>query len=209
MYTIESRSTQRKRVIAAIHVAKAHARMCPEHRRLQFDERCIICGNEAPHLSDDLYRDLLRRGTSKSSCSDMNDAELKFILTVFQNAGFKPKRRRMDEMIARSRNGMARGIEKMAPDILGENWEHRLSGYVRKRFGKDSVRFLNIKELQSVYGFLRGVERDQNKEREGQNGDDHRTAGHGEQGESKILTFPGSCARDRAEINQDDEEDEV
>lgn len=209
MHTVVNKNDQRRRMIAAIHVAKHQARMCPVHQRLQFEERCIICGEPAPELTDDQYRDVLRRATGKRSSSDMSSTELKAILTIFQNAGFKPRRReRMSEMIAKSRNGMAKGIEQLAQEVLGDAWERRLSGYIRKRFDKDSVRFLGIKELQSVYGFLRGVQREmERKQEEEQARDDHGPTGHAGQNSENIIAFPGTGAGAGKDDNHEDHEE--
>lgn len=110
-------------------------------------------------LSDEDYRRFIKELTGKDSCKDMSLRELLLVLDGFYVLGFVPKVKLNWDAINFNKDGMCFYIEQTAKAFLGSNWEKRLGGYIKKRFGVDALRFLGFKELLNVFAFLRGTQK--------------------------------------------------
>jgi phage gp16-like protein len=127
----------RKAMIAKIHIAKKEL-----------------------GLEDEDYRFLLKSITGKDSCKYMHEGELEKVLEVLYALGFEPKKKARIENLSFNKEGMIKMIEYHAEIILGDNWKRRLRGYVKKKFGVDDIRWCSYRQLVSVWGFLRAIERE-------------------------------------------------
>ena len=148
----------RKQLIQLIHVAKSHTTECTAcgHLLLDTTETCICGSTESTPISESRYRDSLDLLTGKRSCSDMDERELQKVYGMFQRVGFTPVQTRIDpaRSQAASLRRTRRSIERRAKDFLGDNWEARLNGFVRKSISVDSLEFCDAQQLRKVQGWL-------------------------------------------------------
>lgn len=109
-------------------------------------------------LDDELYRIVLKNATGKDSCKKMTLFELTRVLEVFYRFGFIPKKR-AEVGYMTDKEGMIKQIQSLAEHVMGPGWQKRVRAYIRKRFGKDDLRFLGKAELTGIFAFLRALER--------------------------------------------------
>lgn len=154
----------REKLIQLIHVAKSHTVECSKcgHLKTERDGACM-CGETATEpMSDDRYRASLEQLTGKRSCKNMNIEELQKVYGMFQRVGFKPVQTTFNPVREEysSKERIAYSIRSRAPGVLGENWEARLTGFI-KHMGVDHLDFCDVKQLRKVQGWL---SRTKNKE---------------------------------------------
>lgn len=102
-------------------------------------------------LDDDTYRDVLRLATSgKTSCKDMDIAELERVLYAMQKKGFKPtsKNKGSKPRVAQSRQRMLSKIEALLADD-GKHWNYA-KAMAKRMFGKEAIEFLTDAEMHKL-----------------------------------------------------------
>lgn len=134
-------SKYRKAMLAKIHIAKKEL-----------------------GLTEEEYRKLLKELTGKESCKYMNENELDLVLQAFYLLGWQPKQKLDFAGVNFDKKGMCMAIENLAEEVLGWGWKKRLKGYVKKKFGVDSIYWCNIYQLFKIFAFLRAIERQQQEE---------------------------------------------
>lgn len=142
----------RANLISLIHIAKQHARECPECKAVSYGKICSRCRSDTVPLSDDRYREILAT-YGKGSCRFLSDDGLEKVYQTFIKAGFKPrvnpeKRRKW------SRKGTMAVIRNRAYQCFGPNWEPRVQGFVEKSIGKQNLLSCDDNELRKVVGWL-------------------------------------------------------
>lgn len=111
----------------------------------------IHIGKKELVLDDDTYRDLLWRVTGKRSCKDMNLEQLKDVLKVMEDSGFKPKAAKKygkKPKVIRRRQALMGKIEAMLADMeLSWNYAH---GIGENMFEIKRLEWLSDNQLYKV-----------------------------------------------------------
>lgn len=161
---------KRNAMIARIHIAKSRALTCPECGILQFSalfqDGCPGCGRtDLLPLSDERYRRILMGAGGAPSCRDISDAGLVRVMDVFDTAGFSKEHPYVSPKAeqVRQRQSVVRRIKYRAPRVLGDNWEIRIRGFIRKNFDKESLEFLTADELRMVIGWINRTDKYQKR----------------------------------------------
>ncbi len=161
---------KRNAMIARIHIAKNKALTCPDCELLQFsaqlEDGCPLCGRtDLLPLSEERYRRILMGAGGVPSCRDMSDAGLRRVMDVFDSAGFSKEHPYVSPEAEqnRQRQNVARRIRYRGPQVLGENWEIRVRGFMRKNFDKESLEFLTAEELRTVIGWINRTDKYQKR----------------------------------------------
>lgn len=150
----------RQALIAKIHIAKKAALRCTECGRIHYDEFCPDCGSEIPKvLSDEEYRGTLGMLTGFSSCAEMDEPALQVVGDFFDRCGFKEAYPYVSPAAERKkqRRHVLWNIRRVAPEVLGENWESRVEGFVRNRIGKATLEWCDEEELRKVIGWVNRI----------------------------------------------------
>lgn len=146
---------RRKKQIQLIHVALSKARICV-CGNLFFD--ICTCGRkEGMKLDREAYEAIIFARTGKTSCSEMNTRELSTILAFFNQCGFNRKPFEIRREIREEKDNIIRSIKERARQALGNNWEARLTGYLRKRMHTDQLSFCTLDQLRQVQGFISNI----------------------------------------------------
>jgi len=154
---------QKAKLIQLIHVAKGKARICSCGKWF-FEDHCS-CGNgNGLSLDDETYRALLEGITGKKSSKEMNLKELSEVLDVFRQKGF-PFRLTMPDYLSQEKRRMIASIETRGETTLGQGWEKRVLGFLKKAFGKESLRFCTMNELRAAQGFINRIAKSQKSQR--------------------------------------------
>lgn len=142
MYLVKSSpeyfNKHRKAMLAKIHIAKKEL-----------------------ELTEEEYRTLLREVTGKDSCKYMKVEELDKVLQVLYLFGFVGKKKLNWNSLHFHKDGVCFHLENLARLVMGTAWKKRLQAYIKKRFGVDSIHFLNFSQLCSVFAFLRRIQQQQ------------------------------------------------
>ncbi len=147
----------RRSLMGKIHIAKKVAYTCPDCNRVHFGDYCPDCGNENPVILDDAaYRKILILLTNHSSCAHMSENDLKVVADYFDRAGFKEAHPfvSVKAEARKQRRKVLFHIYKVAPQILGENWESRIEGFVQSKVGKSRLDWCDAEELRKVIGWI-------------------------------------------------------
>jgi hypothetical protein len=148
---------KRHALIARIHIAKSRAQLCSICGRVVFGSYCPACKTEdLQPFTDERYRRILMAAGGYPSCSQIGDQGLMKVMEVFDRAGFaeaypyiSPEKEQ-----ANQKRRVIRHIEIRAPSVLGNSWEARLGGFIRKNFDKASLHFCTPEELRKVIGWI-------------------------------------------------------
>lgn len=161
---------KRNAMIARIHIAKGRALTCPDCELLQFSAQpngsCSLCGcTGLLPLGEERYRRILMGAGGALSCRDMSDAGLRRVMDVFDAAGFSREYPYVSPEAeqSRQRQNVVRRIRHRGPQVLGENWEIRVRGFMRKNFDKESLEFLTAEELRTVIGWINRTDKYQKR----------------------------------------------
>jgi ribosomal protein L32 len=154
---MEMNNNRRRGLVALIHMAKSRAMVCSKCGGIHFQAtECPDCGRRLSHIPDFWYRSILENAGGKDSCALMDEAGLEKVMDVFNEAGYgkaypyvSPKAEQ-----ARQDSAVRRNICRRAEEVLGPNWQGRLAGFVRAKFGKESLSFCGSSELRTVIGWI-------------------------------------------------------
>lgn len=153
----------RNKLIQLIHLAKASFRVCPLLHH-SFYHNCPECERKTRVIKDDEYKKLLISLTNKSSCTNLDYKELSKVLDFFNKSGFKEfkysnLKLRNEEDIRKSTYKMRWSLMQRAKQILGDNHENRLKGFIKKKFPFKRFDELNLKELRLTLGWISRIEK--------------------------------------------------
>ena len=106
-------------------------------------------------LSDDDYRALLQSCAGISSAADIrSEFQFRMVMSGFKKLGFTSAR-----ATARTpRSGFCSAVCARARAVLGDNYESRLAGFLRK-MNRSSLSDCTADELRRVMGFISALER--------------------------------------------------
>ncbi len=139
----------RKQKIKLIHTIKHKLVECVGCSAVR-DGNTVFCQcgqAEAIPLPDKTYRNILERYTGVTSCTQMDDAQLSMMASKFMSMT------NQQEEYVRALGRLIYAINRKAPQVLGETWQKRLQGFIR-RLGRDSLRDCNHQELRKIHGWL-------------------------------------------------------
>lgn len=118
-------------------------------------------------LTDESYRDVLRKITGKESSSKMSDYELKAVIEEFNRLGFDGKHRPVKsgqrKMAKGSQAKMIRGLWLQLRDlgVLKNSSEEALLGYVKRMTDVDDLQWITPGDAGIVInGLRRWIERE-------------------------------------------------
>lgn len=158
----------RQSMIARIHIAREKALRCTSCGRMFFEVsgRCPRCGETGERLPDWFYRQILLSSGGEDSCRRLDDKALVKVMEVFDEAGFarcfphvSPAKEERKARIA-----LQNIIRKRAREVLGNNWEARLQGFLDKSIGRSALSFCSMEELRNVIGWINRAEKYAHKE---------------------------------------------
>ena len=146
---------ERGKLIGIIHQRKAKAMVCDSCGRIYFGSRCPQCHTDGHRIRDEEYRAALTYWTGKPSCSQMDEIELRMVLTALDDAGYQGywEGRKKDHQKHQIKTIQI--IKREASRVLGDNWAERLEAFIDKVVGKPSIYSLDDRELRQVIGWLR------------------------------------------------------
>lgn len=150
---------ERKKLIGLIHQQKAKAKVCDICKKVFFSDKCPDCQAGGHRIRDEEYRSFLQLYAGKTSCSQMDEIELKMVATAFDDLGYRGYWKRRSEEHRRRQTQTIHIIKKEAARVLGEFWADRLDGFVDKVIKKDSLYELDDNELRQVIGWLRRLKK--------------------------------------------------
>lgn len=150
---------ERVKLIGLIHRQKAKAMVCDSCGRIFFSEACPDCRKNAHRMKDEEYRSFLMFHAGKASCSQMDELEMKMIVTAFDDAGWKDYWKRQKASYMKRRTQTIQIIKREAERVLGDSWAERLQGFIDKVIGKSSIYMLDETELRNVIGWLRRLKK--------------------------------------------------
>ena len=102
-------------------------------------------------LDDDCYRAMLQSCAGVDSASKLKtEAQFNAVMAAFKKLGFVS--------IAKKNARQIEAVKAKAANILGDNYEIRLSGYLRK-LGRPNLTACSQQELRRIMGFLSAMER--------------------------------------------------
>jgi len=107
------------------------------------------------------YEEILLSITGKSSCMKMAISELAAVLRYFNGQGFRNRPYEIGNEIRTEKNAMIASIRERGREALGDNWEDRITGFMRSRIGIDDLLFCNLDQLRRIQGFISTVARKQ------------------------------------------------
>ncbi|OSI25085.1 gp16 family protein [Neisseria dumasiana] len=120
-------------------------------------------------MADDAYRAMLERVTGKTSCTQMNLAELQAVVEEMKRMGFKqtaPKGKGIRPHLTKDREALLNKLEALLT-AGGKSWNYA-DGMAKKMFGKDLVRFLTPNQL---YKLVQALQIHTNREQAGKTGE--------------------------------------
>lgn len=152
--------SRRDGLVAAVHVAKKKVRVCSRCGSVTFGRTvCESCGRVLHQMPDCWYRSVLEELTGKDSCSLMEEEELRKVMDYFNQAGFSQLPYVSPRSEQRKQDAAVRAqILRRAAEVLGDNWEARLSGFVAK-MGKTALYSCGSRELRKVIGWINRIDR--------------------------------------------------
>jgi hypothetical protein len=151
---------QKKHFIKLIHVASSNAMVCQKCGHLFF-RKCTCGSEEGMKLDRTAYEEILLSITGKSSCMKMAISELAAVLRYFNGQGFRNRPYEIGNEIRTEKNAMIASIRERGREALGDNWEDRITGFMRSRIGIDDLLFCNLDQLRRIQGFISTVARKQ------------------------------------------------
>lgn len=154
---------QRKALMGQVHVRKAKARVCDKCGRITYTLPCQCGSREAHRLRDDEYRECLRMWTGKSSCTQMDEDELRMARSGFDDCGWAAYWKAQGDAHRRRRLATIALIKKEAERKLGDRWADRLDGFIDRVCGADGIYALDDNGLRQVIGWLRRLKTDEAK----------------------------------------------
>lgn len=113
-------------------------------------------------MEDDVYRAMLARVCGKTSCTQMNLAELQAVAAEMKRMGFKqtaPKGKGMRPHLTPDREALLNKLEALLT-VGDKSWQYA-DGMAKRMFGKDLVRFLTPEQL---YKLVQALQIHTNKE---------------------------------------------
>lgn len=131
----ENEQARRKKMLAAIHIAK----------------------NEALEGDEDIYRGLIRRISSDrtESAGSLSMVELKRVMDDLRRIGWRPRRNPKEEA---QRRALLVVAKKRAFQVMGDGWRNRLDGIARKVAGVDKIEWVRSpKDLRRVLAVINGI----------------------------------------------------
>ena len=153
-----SEKGHRKTLIKLIHTASGRTRVCTACGALFFG-RCLCGRTDGYPLDRVAYEEILESVTKKRSCSDMTLRELSETLRFFNSHGFRNQPFDLNIEIRKEKDSIISSIKERASSILGNNWEGRLTGFLKTRVGVDNLSFCTLDQLRHVQGFLTTIAR--------------------------------------------------
>lgn len=159
---------KRERLVALVHMAKARALVCSKCGSLHFGiSECLQCGRKLSRMPEFWYRSILEAATGYDTCALIDENGLEKIMKIFNEAGFEEAYPYINPRAEQTRQNKAvrRNIYKRAEEVLGDNWQARLAGFVRLSFSKDSLAFCDAHELRKVIGWINRTGKSQKGEK--------------------------------------------
>lgn len=112
-------------------------------------------------LTDESYRDLLRRKTGKDSCTTMNEVELETVFAEFKRLGFKVtkpakkagRRKLADSPQAKMIRGMWLELHQMG--VVKKPSEDALAAYAKRITGVDDLHWIEGKDADKLINTMR------------------------------------------------------
>lgn len=147
----------RQKLIQLIHVARGKTSLCSCGRWI-YGSPCPCGSSYSIRMDEDAYRAFLEGITGKSSAADMDTRELETVLEVFRKKGFQSDFVLRDYM-SKEKRAVISSISARGRSVLGEDWENRVNGFLRKTRNKESLRFCTMPELRAVQGFINRIAR--------------------------------------------------
>ncbi|NQT60794.1 MAG: DUF1018 domain-containing protein [Bacteroidetes bacterium] len=148
---------KREKLIQLIHVARSHTKECLVCGSLIQDssEVCGCGADDFQPMTDGRYRSSLKQLTGFDSCSKLTELQLEKVLDLFKQVGFIPRITKEDpeKSLQNTLRQQVYLVQQKAQEILGENWEGRLDGFLRN-MSRSSLKFCNHNELRKVHGWL-------------------------------------------------------
>ena len=147
--------TRKSKLIKLIHVAKGKTKLCTCGNWI-YNSPCT-CGSktEIP-MDNDAYRAFIEGLTGKASTKDMNISELERVINTFRRKGF-PSNFQLKAYMNDEKRRVISSINQRALEVMGEGWEKRITGFLKKVYKKDSLRFCSMSELRAAQGFINRV----------------------------------------------------
>ena len=165
---MELNDSKRQSLIALVHIAKSKARVCSKCGLIAFGtDTCPKCGKKLCFMPDFWYRSILQSATGSDSCSFMESDDLEKVMDVFNEAGFRKAFPYISPRAEQAKQNAAvrRNIRFRAEQVLGDNWQARVNGFVKSKMGKNSLSFCNAMELRKVIGWINATDRNRKEEK--------------------------------------------
>lgn len=144
--------------MARIHIAKAKALICDRHGLFFARSGCCPrCGAIGGSLPDYLYRQILLAAGGFDSCRHMDEKDLEAVMRLFDDAGFARAwpHETPQTAIDKANKALIRRIFQLGWIVFGKGYAERISGFVRKCIGKESIYGCDQNELRKVVGWIR------------------------------------------------------
>lgn len=118
----------------------------------------IHAQKKVSHLNDENYRTIIYGATGKQSCSECDMSELKSIFNDL-NVILERQNQKTFRFFPSRQTTQKEAVIVRAKNILGEDWEARITQFVQSRVKKHSLSLCTQKELRQVMGFISTIGR--------------------------------------------------
>jgi len=153
------KSSNKQKLIQLIHVAKGKTQICTCGKWIY--ESACSCGAETGiKMDDDAYRAFMEGITGKDSTIEMNIAELQKVLDAFRRKGFVSNFN-LSRYQSKEKTRMIASVELRAKETLGDDWQKRITGFIKKTYGKETLKFCSMNELRTTQAFISRVQKRQ------------------------------------------------